>query len=73
MRTDNAVTRMSSEPVSVRPIVDRQMPVKILPSLAVDNQRSQVVNMMSQPLCSQVQEMQYKSVLALNRVNVKEI
>ena len=35
MRTDRAVTRPSSEPVSMRPIVDRQTPVKTLPSLAV--------------------------------------
>ena len=35
MHTDRAVTRPSSEPVSMRPIVDRQTPVKTLPSLAV--------------------------------------
>ena len=35
MRTDRAVRRPSSEPVAVRPIVDRQTPVKTLPSLAV--------------------------------------
>ena len=35
MRTDRSVTRPSSEPVGMRPIVDRQTPVKILPSLAV--------------------------------------
>ena len=33
MRTDRAVTRPSSEPVSMRPIVDRQTSVKTLPSL----------------------------------------
>ena len=38
MRTDRAVTRSSSEPVSMRPIVDRQAPVKTLPSLAVGNE-----------------------------------
>ena len=37
MRTDRAVTRPSSEPVFMRPIVDRQTPVKTLPSLAVGN------------------------------------
>ena len=35
MRTDRAITRPSSEPVGMRPIVDRQTPVKTLPSLAV--------------------------------------
>ena len=35
MRTDRAVTRPNSEPVSTRPIVDRQTPVKTLRSLAV--------------------------------------
>ena len=35
MRTDRAVRRPSSEPVAVTPIVDRQTPVKTLPSLAV--------------------------------------
>ena len=37
MHTDRAVTRSSSEPVAMRPIVDRQKPVKTLPSLAVGN------------------------------------
>ena len=37
MRTDHDVTRPSSEPVSMRPIVDRQTPLKTLPSLAVGN------------------------------------
>ena len=37
MRTNRAVTRPSSEPVSMRPIVDRQTPVKTLPSFAVGN------------------------------------
>ena len=37
MHTARAVTRPSSEPVSMRPIVDRQTPVKTLPSLAVGN------------------------------------
>ena len=32
--TNRAVTRPSSEPVSMRPIVDRQTPMKTLPSLA---------------------------------------
>ena len=32
MRTDRAVTRMSSERIAKRPIVDRQTPVKTLPS-----------------------------------------
>ena len=36
MRTDR-VTRPGSEPVSIRPIVDRQTAVKTLPSLAVSN------------------------------------
>ena len=40
MHSDRAVTRPSSEPVSMRPIVDRQTPVKTLPSLAVDNQKN---------------------------------
>ena len=35
MRTDRAVTRMSSDRVAMRPIVDRQAPVKTLPSFAV--------------------------------------
>ena len=35
MHTDHAVSRLSSEPVSMRPIVDRQTPMKTLPSLAV--------------------------------------
>ena len=35
MRTDRAVTRMSSESVAMRLIVNRQTPVKTLPSLAV--------------------------------------
>ena len=35
MRTDRAVTRSSSERVAARLIVDRQTPVKILPSLTV--------------------------------------
>ena len=37
MHTDRAVTRPSSEPVAMRPIVDRQTPVKTLPSLTVGN------------------------------------
>ena len=37
MRTDRAVTRMTSDRVAIRPIVDRQTPVKTLPSLAVGN------------------------------------
>ena len=37
MHTDRAITRPSSESVSMRPIVDRQTPVKTLPSLAVGN------------------------------------
>ena len=35
MRTDRVVTRPSSEPVAMRPIVDKQKPVKTLPSLVV--------------------------------------
>ena len=35
MRTNRAVARPSSEPISMRPIVDRQTPVKTLPSLAI--------------------------------------
>ena len=35
MLTDRAITRPSREPVGKRPIVDRQTPVKTLPSLAV--------------------------------------
>ena len=34
MRTDRA-SEPGSEPVAMRPIVDRQTPVKTLPSLAV--------------------------------------
>ena len=37
MRTDHSVTRPSSESVSMRPIVDRQTPVKTLPSPALGN------------------------------------
>ena len=37
IRTDRAVTRPCSEPACMRPIVDRQTPVKTLPSLAVGN------------------------------------
>ena len=32
MRADRAVTTLSSERVAMRPIVDRQTPVKTLPS-----------------------------------------
>ena len=39
MCTDRAITRMSSDRVAMRPIVDRQTPVKTLPSLAVGNNR----------------------------------
>ena len=35
MRTDRAVTRMTGDQVVMRLIVDRQTPVKTLPSLAV--------------------------------------
>ena len=35
MRTDHAVTRMSNDRVVMRPIVDRQTPIKTLLSLAV--------------------------------------
>ena len=37
LRTDRAVTRPSSEPISMRPIVDRQTAAKTLPSPAVGN------------------------------------
>ena len=37
MPIDRTVTRESSEPVAMRPIVDTQTPVKTLPSLAVGN------------------------------------
>ena len=37
MCTDRAVTRPSSEPVSMMLIVDRQTPAETLPSLAVGN------------------------------------
>ena len=37
MHNNRVVTRPSSESVSMRPIVDRRMPVKTLPSLAVGN------------------------------------
>ena len=37
MHTDHAIRRPSSEPVAVRPIVDRHTPVKTLLSLAVSN------------------------------------
>ena len=40
MHTDRAITRPSSESVSMRPIVDRQTPVKTLPSLAVGNKEA---------------------------------
>ena len=43
MRTDRAVTRPCSEPVSVRLIVDRQTPVKTLPPLAVGKNTSWTV------------------------------
>ena len=45
MRTDRAVTRPNSELVSMRPIVDRQTPVKTLPSLAVGNNSSSPVKL----------------------------
>ena len=35
MHTDRVATRMSSDQVAMRPIVDRQAPVIILPSLAI--------------------------------------
>ena len=35
MRTDRPVTRPNSERVAMRSIVDRQTPVKTLPSLSV--------------------------------------
>ena len=38
IRTDRAATRPSSEPASLRLIVDRQTRVKTLPSLAVGNE-----------------------------------
>ena len=37
MRTAHTITWLSSEPVSMRPIVARQTPMKTLPSLAVGN------------------------------------
>ena len=37
MRTDCAITRLSSEPVAMRPMVDKQRPVKSFPSLAVQS------------------------------------
>ena len=40
MCTDRAVTRMSSGRVALRRTVDRQTPVKTLPSLAVGNERN---------------------------------
>ena len=40
MRTDRAITRPSSEPISMRPIVDRQTPVKTLHSLTVGNKEN---------------------------------
>ena len=40
MRTDRAVTRLRSEQVAMRPIVDRQTPVKTLSSLAVGKKLS---------------------------------
>ena len=40
MRTDRAVTTMSSDRVAMRLIVDRQTPVKTLPSLAVGKNES---------------------------------
>ena len=43
MRTDRAVTRPNSEPVSMKPIVDRQTPVKTLPSLAVGKNWAAIV------------------------------
>ena len=42
MRTNRTITRPSSEPVSMRPIVDRQTPVKTLPSLAVGNNHTNI-------------------------------
>ena len=39
MLTDRAVKRLSSERVAMRPIMDRQTPVKTLPSLAVGNNK----------------------------------
>ena len=40
MHTECAITRQSSEPVAMRPIVDRQTPVKTLLALAVGNKRT---------------------------------
>ena len=37
MSTNRAVTRPRNEPVSIRSIVDRQTPVKTLPSIVVGN------------------------------------
>ena len=42
MLTDHAVTRLSSEPVYMKPIVDRQRPVKTLPSLAVGKNNNNI-------------------------------
>ena len=38
MHTDRAVIRLNSERVAMSPFVDRQTPVKTLPSLAVGNE-----------------------------------
>ena len=43
MRTDPAATSMSSDRVAIRPIVDRQTPVRTLPSLAVGRKKLLVV------------------------------
>ena len=37
MHTDSTITRMSSDRVTMRPIMDRQTPVKTLPYLVVGN------------------------------------
>ena len=42
MRTDRKVTMMSSDRVAMMPIVNRQTPVKTLPSLAVGNYKFNV-------------------------------
>ena len=44
MCTGRTVTRPSNEPVSMRPIVDRQTPVKTLPFLAVGKSFIQLMN-----------------------------
>ena len=66
MRTDRTVTRPSSEPMRpMRPIVDRQTPVKTLPSLAVGNNKWHMHLLLRLPRYKlQMNEFEYKKLKA---------